>query len=398
MGLDYPSEWRFEAVAGAVPDGFHSDAVKLVGRIAVGSDSPKRVYEAIKESFGTGGHSSDAEWAKSDMMDAMRSKKDNVVIYLDSLWNGIGWLEAEEKTPSQEHVNKLLAANDVPLQIVGSSLQLLTGDVTLLDDDDVAECDTASMAFERGELLGRGGFGEVYRVCRNTKAGSFEYAMKVLNPSPFNERPEKAWKRFVREMELLKGLQHRGIVELLEAGKLPDESPYILMPVVEGKDFRRALSGQPLEEVCHAFDLVLEALEYAHGKDVLHRDIRPPNVLVRESDGQPVILDFGCAYLMDQADEEALTTTLVGSRPYVPSEVVSNPTLHSPKQDIYACGIMLYEVLASVRPDPGDYEPLQSGRAEYAPLDGLIRRAIAPARTRIKNVTQFRELLAKVNY
>ena len=183
--------------------------------------------------------------------------------------------------------------------------------------------------------------------------------VKILDPSPFVTDYDKAlFRRFQREVEAIQLLQHRAIVPYYEAGITVDNKPYIVMPYVSGTDLRTATAGQELDVTVRIFLEVTAALTYAHGLNVLHRDLKPTNIVVRHSDRQAIILDFGSSYLLDYLDSDSLTTNAVGTLGYIPSEVLANPKARSPLHDIYACGVMLYECVAGRLPDPADYVSL----------------------------------------
>jgi serine/threonine protein kinase len=95
-------------------------------------------------------------------------------------------------------------------------------------------------------------------------------------------------------------------------------------------------------------------------------------------------------------DEEALTSKMVGSAGYIPPEVLSSPQLRTPKQDVFACGVMLYEVVASARPDLEDYDPLSKIGEQFEVLDPIVRDAIAPAKQRIATAADFLHRIRKV--
>ena len=118
--------------------------------------------------------------------------------------------------------------------------------------------------------------------------------------------------------------------------------------------------------------------------------------MIRASDRQPLILDFGCAYLFDDVPEQTLTTAHLGSAGYVPPEVLAKPTLRDPKQDIYACGIMLYELLRGHRPVVDDYAPLTALTEGFATIDRLVQDAIAPSSKRLSSAQEFLDRLAEV--
>lgn len=294
--------------------------------------------------------------------------------------------------PSAGHINKILDKWDVPLLVDPPELRKKDGDIVIATAA-AAEPVSGGTAYQRGEVLGRGGFGTVYRVTRTTKVGEFEFAMKVLDPSSFIQNKDLALQRFKREMQVLRKLQHRGIVPHIEAGLDGDQRPYILMPLVEGPDLRDGLTGAEPSRVFSVFDEILSALEYAHGQGVVHRDLKPSNILIRSSDCQPIILDFGCAYLFDDVDEASLTTTLIGSAPYMPSEVLRNPKHRTVKQDIFACGMLLHQILAGKLPDPEDYAPIEPSLMGCQGIDQLITDAIAPEKRRIASAGEFQTRL-----
>jgi eukaryotic-like serine/threonine-protein kinase len=184
----------------------------------------------------------------------------------------------------------------------------------------------------------------------------------------------------------LRKLQHRAIVPLIEAGLDAEQNPYILMPLIEGKDLRTALLGANSATIIGTFCEILEAIQFAHEKNVIHRDLKPSNILVRTADSQPIILDFGCAYFLDDASND-VTTTLIGTSRYVPYEVFQNPKHRDVRQDVYACGMMLYEVIANKLPPIGEYVPL-GGAFPFAGMDDVIKSALASEELRTKSARE----------
>jgi hypothetical protein len=394
MPLRYPADWKFDGFPHEMPDEAHRELLGLIRLMAEGADRPKAVYEKFKSAYGSSNPSSDAGWAESDMQDAIRSARDNAARYIANFYGGMEAVEASGiAVPSVNKLNKILSEHDVPLVIDPPELKMREGDIELVDED--ASEESLALGFVLGERIGFGGFGSVYRVTRKTKLGAYHYAMKVFDPSSFNLNKERASKRFIRELRLLETLQHRAIIPLLEAGLNAQGVPYILMPCVEGKDLRDAFEGANPVSVYPVFDEILNGLQFAHRKGVLHRDLKPKNILVRTVDQQPQILDFGAAFMLDDEDE-GLTTTLVGTEAYVPDEVRRDPKNRSERQDIYASGMLLYEVIGRRLPDPNDYEPLE-GKIEWVDgLDEVIKEAIAPERKRFQSVAAMREKLADV--
>lgn len=397
MALDYPGEWKFEGVGFGVPPDAVSDFVSLMMDVADGS---KDAIEDFKSAFGGISSSSGFDWAVTDLQSLVDSRSSNAATFIESLWTGIEYAKsAGLKVPTAKAVNKLLEKHGIPLRLEPPKLVLAAGDAIIASSSQGAASTSTSAPiplFALGDKIGEGGYGIVYKATRATAVSEFVYAVKVLDPSPFVTDYEKALKRFKREVQALQLLQHRAIVPYYEAGITGDQKPYVVMPFIDGTDLKSAASGQDVDDVLGMFVEVVGALTYAHDLKVLHRDLKPTNVRVRTSDGQAIILDFGSAYLLDFIDSHSLTSQVVGTVGYIPSEVLTNPKTHSPLQDIYACGMMLYECLTGWLPDPGDYVPLAEVHAKYDPLDPIVQSAIAGASKRTTSAKELHDQLVEV--
>lgn len=319
----------------------------------------------------------------------MSSLKGNAPRFLDCLFTGLQKLGEHENVPDEDLLNEILANNDEPFRIVPPDLVYLEGDAVLVDEIDLDSETTYSDRYARVGEIGRGGFGIVYHVKRKTSLSEFDFAMKVLSPSPFSNK-EKAERRFRREIESLKKLQHRSIVPIIESGLLPDGAPYYVMPLIVGRDFRDATEGVSMAKRLRILIEILDGVEFAHSVDVLHRDLKPRNIMVRESDEQPLILDFGAAFLLDDFEGETLTTENIGTLGYIPLEVQNDPKRRTKGHDVYACGILLYEAFARVLPNPQDYEPLSGIDPGWSVLDDIVQSAIAPASQRLSSASELK--------
>ncbi|MGC6489393.1 MAG: bifunctional serine/threonine-protein kinase/formylglycine-generating enzyme family protein, partial [Planctomycetota bacterium] len=205
------------------------------------------------------------------------------------------------------------------------------------------------------QVLGRGGFGTVYRAAQQRPIRR-AVAVKVLNPG-MDSREILA--RFAAEREALNRMDHPGIARLLDAGTTPRGLPYFVMELVEGEPLRswcrkRALSVRQRVEL---FLQVCEATQHAHQKQVLHRDLSANNVLVTESDAgaQPKIIDFGIAKsLADPLLEGAAQTfqgALMGTPEYMsPEQAAGRLGDVDTRADVYALGAQLYELLTEQLP------------------------------------------------
>lgn len=398
MSLDYPSDWKF-----AGPDEIPALPEALVGHffgvltdIAATAEDQWLEIEQFKSRFGAAGRSSDSGWAETDLLKAMQSRAANSVRFIDSLWLALEDAQRRGlKTPSANHVNARLLEHGVAFRIQDGALQQVHVDTAIATapaNGSVAP--SGPMPYQLGEVIGKGGFGVVYRATRQTTIATFEYALKVLDPSVF-VASDKSLPRFQREVRAVQTLQHRAIVPYVDAGVDGRGRPYLVMPFINGHDIRTAIEGAEPSTVISLMAEVLHGLDHAHGNNVLHRDLKPSNIFLRASDAQPIILDFGTAFIIDDVDSRSLTTAAVGSIGYIPSEVLADPKIRSVLQDIFACAVLTYELIARRRPDPQEYIPLASHRPELASLDEILARALGPARGRPATAAIFRsELLA----
>ncbi|MDX2117857.1 MAG: serine/threonine-protein kinase [Planctomycetota bacterium] len=209
--------------------------------------------------------------------------------------------------------------------------------------------------YEIQRVLGEGGMGMVYLAQQENPRRLV--ALKVIRPGALSER---MLRRFEFEAHLLGRLQHPGIAQVYEAGMAQDERgrplPFFAMefikgvPLTEFADRQRLSTRERLALVAR----ICDAVAHAHQKGIIHRDLKPGNILVDES-GQPKILDFGVARATD-ADLKTTTMQtdvgqLIGTVPYMsPEQVSGDPTELDTRSDVYAVGVIAYELLAGRLP------------------------------------------------
>ncbi len=199
--------------------------------------------------------------------------------------------------------------------------------------------------------IGRGGSSVVYLAEQLGEGFTRRVALKVLDAGP-NARLAR---RFGAEQRILAALEHPGIARLYDAGVAPSGRPYLAMELVEGEtllDSCRSTQA-PLRDRLRLFLAVLAAVDYAHASAVVHRDLKPGNILVSER-GEPKLLDFGIARLLaDATDGEATETTVAPHRAMTPAyaspEQVRGASVDT-RSDIYSLGVVLYELLTGRRP------------------------------------------------
>ncbi|MBN1774679.1 MAG: serine/threonine protein kinase, partial [Deltaproteobacteria bacterium] len=203
--------------------------------------------------------------------------------------------------------------------------------------------------YEIAELIGRGGMGEVFR-CRDPLLGR-AVAVKVMRLG--TDRPDRMSEllaRFQREAAAAGALQHPGIVAVHDLGR--DHLLglwYIVQELVEGRSLDRLLEERrrlPPEEVVPLGFQLADALAFAHARGIVHRDVKPANVLVRK-DGTTKLLDFGIAAV--RGSDLTLRDQLLGSPAYMaPERIRGRPS--GPAADQFSLGVVLYELLAGVNP------------------------------------------------
>jgi len=241
--------------------------------------------------------------------------------------------------------------------------------------------------YEVESQVGRGGMAAVYRA--RTRSDGTIVAVKVLDPDLAGSVGAD---RFLREIRIASNLKHPGILPLLDSGSKGTTLCYV-MPFVDGESLRDRLTRESPLPIAEAIRIALEvgdALAYAHAQGVIHRDIKPDNIML--SAGRALVSDFGIARAIDQAGTEKLTETGLA---------VGTPTYMSPEQwlggkvdgrsDLYALGCMLFEMLVGEPPFTGptpqvimarhSMEPVPSmrvARSTVSPqIEDVVRRALA---------------------
>ncbi|MBK8031743.1 MAG: protein kinase [Chloroflexi bacterium] len=201
--------------------------------------------------------------------------------------------------------------------------------------------------YELREKIGAGGFGAVYRAAQ--PAVGREVAIKVILAEHANQ-PEFI-RRFETEAQLVARLEHPHIVPLYDYWREPDGA-YLVMRFLRGGSLRASIrAGGPWqpESTSLMLDQVAAALTVAHRSGVIHRDLKPDNILLDE-EGNAYLADFGIAKDLSTGDAPR-TAQVIGSPDYMSPEQVRGETL-TPASDIYSLGIVLYETLTGVRPFP----------------------------------------------
>jgi eukaryotic-like serine/threonine-protein kinase len=233
--------------------------------------------------------------------------------------------------------------------------------------------------YEVLDVIGHGGMGEVYKGIGNDRV----VAVKVL-PQKFARQPEFR-KRFAREADTMTLLEHPNIVKMYDYGETEDGTAYMVLEYIEGQelsDLLRQRGTLPFETVLPFIREFADALDYAHSKGFVHRDIKPSNIMVRsDADGQlhPVLMDFGVAKIQD-AHTHLTGTGAVGTIDYMAPEQIREAGSVDSRADIYAMGLVLYEVLTGQRPFQGNPAQVMFAHLQQPPPDPRKNNPEIPGR------------------
>lgn len=203
--------------------------------------------------------------------------------------------------------------------------------------------------YEILKLIGEGGMGEVY-LAEDTELGR-KVALKLIKS---NLKSKEILRRFSNERQILAQLNHENIARLLDVGTSADGHSFLVMEYVDGRPIDDYCNSKQLSatEQLKLFRLVCSAVQYAHQNLVIHRDLKPGNILV-SGDGRPKLLDFGIAKLLDPQNSgsgEATATLLGAMTPEYasPEQVKGEPITTA--TDVYSLGVLLYELLTGRSP------------------------------------------------
>jgi serine/threonine protein kinase/tetratricopeptide (TPR) repeat protein len=262
--------------------------------------------------------------------------------------------------------------------------------------------EASSLAWDAGRRVGSyrlvrhagsGGMAEVWFAQRDDGAFSRTVAIKLLRNHPTRAQRGTFVERFRRERDILASLDHPNIARLHDAGITTEGQPWLALEFIEGKPITAWCDDRRLtiEERVRLFRQVLLAVEHAHARLVIHRDVKPSNVLVTDA-GEVRLLDFGIAKLLESEGDAHVATALTheGGRPLTPQYASPEQLLGEPLTtacDVYSLGVMLHELLTGKLPYElkgkslselesaiVDIEPLAPSRLTFQPASLASRR------------------------
>lgn len=274
--------------------------------------------------------------------------------------------------------------------------------------------DLTGITIERYKImkeLGHGGMAIVYRAIDSMLDRSVAVKM-ILSDSSSPEKAEKLLKRFNREAKTLASLSHPNIVKVLDFGEF-ESTPYLVMEYISGGALRSRM-GKPIPYAQAAAQLlpVARALQYAHQQKIVHRDVKPENILINDSD-QPMLSDFGILKLVDLEESHGLTGTgkIVGTPAYMSPEQIRGREVDG-RADMYSLGIVFFEMVTGRKPYNANtpielsmqhlHDPIPKAKQYIrdlpAEVDQVIAQAIAKnPEDRYPNMGAFAQALEKLS-
>ena len=251
------------------------------------------------------------------------------------------------------------------------------GSVRVWEPPSPEELQASFPQYEIREMRGRGGMGAVYKGWQ--KSLDRFVAIKILAPGCDDGGGAHFDERFIHEAKALAQLKHPGIVAAYDAGETADGLRYFVMEYVEGTNVHELVAAQgrlPPEQALSITVHVCDALAYAHGHGVIHRDIKPANIMI-DGDGQVKVADFGLA--RTAADGEAKFTAdnqVMGTPDFTAPEAFTPGVRLDGRADLYAVGVMLYQMLTGTIPR-GCFVPASGSVVRLDPrVDAVVEKAM----------------------
>ena len=282
--------------------------------------------------------------------------------------------ECRDETERRELKSLLQIADQEPVEVSAFLESAAVPDV----EGHLLPKGTRVKAFRILEPLGAGGMGDVYLAERADGAYEDLVAIKVIR---LQAGPSELQERFLSERRLMAELKHPNIASMLDAGTLADGRPYFVMELIDGipLDAYCEHHGLGVRDRIRLFRQITVAVAHAHQKLVVHRDLKPANVLV-DKNGVPKLLDFGIAKDLSDLGKTPSTRLITPMTPEYasPEQLTGHPV--GTTADVYALGVILYELLTGTNPFGDQKNPLDGRSKKSPPTLPSRRRPADPTR------------------
>jgi serine/threonine protein kinase/cytochrome c-type biogenesis protein CcmH/NrfG len=279
-----------------------------------------------------------------------------------------------EQCGSTSRVGRGICLNCLLLRCLGSDSENKSTLKRLLDEIDVPDADWRIGNYQILEEIGRGGMGVIYRA-RQRHSRRIVALKRMLS---FQADSQETLARFRREAEAAASLDHPNILPIYEVSEGEDGVPFFSMKFAPGGsllDAASALRNEPRRSV-ELMTKVARAVQYAHGHGILHRDLKPGNILL-DGRGEPLVSDFGLAKWLDTTSDVTRTLTIFGTPGYIAPEQARGPAKNlTAAADIYSIGAVLFDLFTGRPPFLGEHALAVIQQASEKPAPKL--RSLIP--------------------
>ena len=241
-------------------------------------------------------------------------------------------------------------------------------------------------------VVGSGGFGKVRRG-KDTLLER-DIAIKTLDPLAV-EFSEAEQERFRREARVLAKLSHPNIPAIYDVDFSPGKFS-IVFQYIDGQNLRKIIDSTGPSQLSAArvwFNQIASALDHAHRLGIVHRDVKPENIIITPDLESAYLVDFGIALSVEEMKKLTKSGFAMGTPGYMSPEQMAGEAVDS-RSDIYSLGVTFYEVLAGKRIPPGNYEPLAANEAIPPQIDELVLDCLEPKERRLESARLFTARLA----
>lgn len=412
--LRYPPDWKFaraekqEPLAPAAVEELQEYSI----RMSQGAPAPQDVLETFKAELARAAgrptaRSSSYDWAVTDLDAAMREGACNAATFIVGYWYAVEMLQSRGvQGPTLQAVNEVLSVHQSPFRIsppeltrasppatpVRASIDADTMASRPIDGEQALRLQLAAAQYQLGDRIGSGASGVVYRA--HDQALGRTVAVKTAHP-PTGPGDDRRLGRFRHEVKLLSLVQHPGIPYVLAAGEASGV-PYLVMQYIEGESLLERFKQTPRlgsQAACRITLRVLRALAHAHARNIVHRDVKPENILL-SSDDEAYLIDFSIGVSLKHVPGLTRLTgdgLVPGTVDYLAPEVRDDARWDH-RVDVYSTGVVLYESLVGRRCTPATLP--QDLVSVPAPLAQVLAKACAlDPEERFENAGAFADAL-----